>query len=168
MAIPQLSALELYRDERGIPHLRGKYEHWRPRGAWQKETEFSDGTLRLMGLLWALQDGNGPLLLEEPELSLHAGVVRFLPQTIQRVQRQRKLALRQIFISTHSRELLSDPAIASDEVLLFLISREGTSIQLGADNKEIEHELDAGIPMAEVVLPRTEPPEISELALFSD
>ena len=33
--------------------------------------DFSDGTLRLIGLLWALLDGTGPLLLEKPELSLH-------------------------------------------------------------------------------------------------
>lgn len=64
-AVPQLSELELWRDVRGTPHLRGKYEHWRPRGAWQSEERFSDGTLRLIGLLWAVQEGTRPLLLEE-------------------------------------------------------------------------------------------------------
>jgi predicted ATPase len=53
-AVPQLSEPELWRDVRGTPHLRGKYEHWRPRGAWQSEEHFSDGTLRLLGLLWAV------------------------------------------------------------------------------------------------------------------
>ena len=80
VAVPQLKELELWRDVRGTPHLRGKYEHWRPQGAWQTEEQFSDGTLRLMGLLWAVLDGSGPLLLEEPELSLHPEVVRFIPQ----------------------------------------------------------------------------------------
>jgi len=70
VAVPQLMELELEHDVRGTPHLRGKYEHWRPQGKWQSEADFSDGTLRLMGLLWATMDGNGPLLLEEPELSL--------------------------------------------------------------------------------------------------
>src|SRR5208337_4512323 len=70
VAVPQIKELELARDVRGTPHLRGKYEHWRPQGAWQSEDQFSDGTLRLMGLLWAILDGSGPLLLEEPELSL--------------------------------------------------------------------------------------------------
>ncbi len=51
VAVPQLSEIELFRDDRGTPHLRGKYEHWRPQGAWQTEDLFSDGTLRLMGLL---------------------------------------------------------------------------------------------------------------------
>ncbi len=54
VAVPQLKELELWRDAKGAPHLRGKYEHWRPQGAWQTEEEFSDGTLRLMGLLWWL------------------------------------------------------------------------------------------------------------------
>src|SRR6266498_1666362 len=64
VAVPQLKELELWRDARGAPHLRGKYEHWRPQGAWQTEEQFSDGTLRLLGLLWAILDGTGPLLLE--------------------------------------------------------------------------------------------------------
>ena len=80
VAVPQLKEIELWRDPRGTPHLRGKYEHWRAKGAWQMEDRFSDGTLRLMGLLWALLDGNGPLLLEEPELSLRPGVVSYIAQ----------------------------------------------------------------------------------------
>lgn len=60
VAVPQLSELELYRDARGTPHLRGKYEHWRPQGAWQTEEDFSDGTLPLMGLLWGGARGCGP------------------------------------------------------------------------------------------------------------
>ncbi len=76
VAVPQLDEIELKRDDRGTPHLRGKYAHWRPGGAWQKEDQFSDGTLRLMGLLWSMLEGTGPLLLEEPELSLHPEVVR--------------------------------------------------------------------------------------------
>ena len=58
VAVPQLVALELWRDDaKGTPHLRGKYEHWRPQGAWQTEEQFSDGTLRLIGLLWSVLDG---------------------------------------------------------------------------------------------------------------
>ena len=71
----------------------------------------------MIGLLWAIQVGEGPLLLEEPELSLHTAVVRHLAQMIIRIQRQMRSAPRQIFISTHSYELLSDQGIADDEVL---------------------------------------------------
>jgi predicted ATPase len=87
VAVPQLLELELSKDERGTPHLRGKYEHWRAQGVWQTEDRFSDGTLRLIGLLWATLDGTGPLLLEEPELSLHPEVVRYLPAMFARIQR---------------------------------------------------------------------------------
>ena len=52
-----------------------------------------------MGLLWAAMDKGGPLLLEEPELSLHPEIVRVLPQMLARVQRRNG---RQIFVSTHS------------------------------------------------------------------
>ena len=63
VAVPQLEQIDLWRDARGTPHLRGKYQHWRAQGAWQSEEQFSDGTLRLMGLLWATMDKGGPLLL---------------------------------------------------------------------------------------------------------
>lgn len=168
VAVPQLSALELYRDEKGVAHLRGRYEHWRPQGTWQTETEFSDGTLRLIGLLWALQDGNGPLLLEEPELSLHPGVVRYLPQMMQRIQRQRKQAFRQIFVSTHSVELLSGEGLAPDEMVLFQIHKEGTEVKTGAEIPEIVQELRAGLTMAEAVIPRTEPKNIYQLSLWGE
>lgn len=50
VAVPQLQELELWRDpDRGTPHLRSKYEHGRPQGAWQTEEQFSDGMLRLLG-----------------------------------------------------------------------------------------------------------------------
>ncbi len=167
VAVPQLIELELV-EERGVPHLRGKYEHWRPQGAWQTEADFSDGTLRLMGLLWALMDGSGPLLLEEPELSLHPGVVRYIPQMMRRVLRQRKQVDRQVFVSTHSHELLKDEGIGADEVLLFEASREGTKVEPGAASREIMNELNAGLPMAEIVIPRTKPPNAHQLLLFDD
>src|SRR5215472_7009360 len=86
-AVPQLKELTVERDPiTGVAHLKGRYTHWRPHGAFQTEGDFSDGTLRLIGFLWALQDGDGPLLLEEPELSLHPEVVRQIPQLIGRVQ----------------------------------------------------------------------------------
>ena len=37
VAVPQLQEIELWRDARGTPHLRGKFQHWRPQGAWQTE-----------------------------------------------------------------------------------------------------------------------------------
>ncbi len=168
IAIPQLSNLRLKRDSRGIAHLEGKYDHWRPRGAWQNEQDFSDGTLRLIGLLWALQEGNDPLLLEEPELSLHPGVVKELPQMIYSILRAPKQTIRQVIISTHSKDLLSDPGIDANEVLLLSPSEEGTTIQRGADLADVHDQLDAGFNLGEVVLSRTKPDNLSQLALFDD
>ncbi len=164
VAVPQLSKLELTQDERGVPHLHGNYEHWRPKGAWQTEADFSDGTLRLLGLLWALLDGSGPLLLEEPELSLHPGIVRYVPQMMRRVQHGRKRPIRQIFLSTHSSDLLRDEGIAADEVLLVLPSQEGSRVEVGADIAEVKQLLETGLSVAEVVIPRTQPTDAVQLS----
>lgn len=50
-AVPELKELGIARDEKGIPHLEAVYEHWRPNAGRQREDQFSDGTLRLIGLL---------------------------------------------------------------------------------------------------------------------
>ncbi|MCK5327108.1 MAG: AAA family ATPase [Candidatus Latescibacteria bacterium] len=165
VAVPQLSELNLRRDERGVPHLYGNYENWRPQGAWQTEADFSDGTLRLMGLLWSLLDGSGPILLEEPELSLHSEIVRHIPQMMLRAQRGLRRPIRQVILSTHSSDLLRDEGIAADEVLLVLPSNKGGRIEVGADIAEVRQLLEAGLPMAEVVIPRTRPTNAAHLAL---
>jgi hypothetical protein len=162
-AVPQLAELELYRDERGTPHLRGKYEHWRPQGAWQGESVFSDGTLRLIGLLWAVLDGSGPLLLEEPELSLHPEVVRYVPQMLRSTQSR---SGRQILVSTHSSDLLQDTGIGLDEVLLLRPEAEGSSVSPAAARKEIRALLAGGLSLAEAVMPATRPNNVEQLALF--
>lgn len=164
IAVPQLEDLQLWRDEvRGTPHLRGKYKHWRPQGAWQTEEDFSDGTLRLIGLLWAVMEGYGPLLLEEPELSLHSEVVRFLPQLLARVQRQ---SGRQVVISTHSKDLLEDEGIGLDEVLLLEPGSEGTGVRRADSLQEIKVLLEGGLSLADAVIPRTRPERAEQLAFF--
>jgi predicted ATPase len=165
VAVPQLRELKLDRDERGVPHLKGLYEHWRPNAGWQTEEHFSDGTLRLLGLLWALLEGNAPLLLEEPELSLHAAVVRFIPAMMVRTGRK---SSRQVLVSTHSADLLSDPSIALEEVVLLEPSGDGTRAILAAQNLQIRALLEGGLTVADAVLPHTAPREASQLALFGE
>jgi predicted ATPase len=165
VAVPQLEDLQLWRDPvRGTPHLRGKYKHWRPQGAWQTEEEFSDGTLRLIGLLWAVLEGMGALLLEEPELSLHPEVVRYLPALFHRVQR---LSGRQILVSTHSHELLAEPGIGLDEVLLLKPGSEGTEVRLALSLREIRDLLEGGASLADAVIPWTRPERAEQLSLFT-
>jgi predicted ATPase len=165
VAVPQLTEIELYRDDKGTPHLRGKYEHWRPQGAWQKEDQFSDGTLRLTGLLWAVLDGRGPLLLEEPELSLHPEVIRFIPQMFARIQRRTG---RQIILSTHSADLLRDEGIGLDEVFLLTPGKEGTAVSAASTHTEIKELLEGGVSLPEAIMPRTKPARAEQLTLFAD
>ncbi|MCI5146040.1 MAG: ATP-binding protein, partial [Candidatus Electrothrix sp. AR3] len=129
----------------------------------QREDQFSDGTLRLIGLLWALLDNDSLLLLEGPELSLNTGIVAQMAPLIYRMQRQRK---RQILISTHSEALLSDPGIDGREVLLLNPGREGSCAEIAADITDIRPLLEAGLSVGEVVLPRNKPHNIAQLGLF--
>lgn len=163
VAVPQLKNLAYVTDETGIPHLEALYEHWRPLGARQREDQFSDGTLRLLGLLWSLLEGDALLLLEEPELSLNAGIVRRLPALIHRVQRQRR---RQVMITTHSAELLSDPGIGGEEVLLLEPGRDGTRVSLASSLADVTALLETGISVADAALPKTVPSRVEQLDLF--
>jgi energy-coupling factor transporter ATP-binding protein EcfA2 len=162
VAVPQLKDLVLEMDL-GVPHLKGLYEHWRPRAGWQLEDQFSDGTLRLLGLLWALLDGTAPLLLEEPELSLHAAVVRHIPSMMERVGRKVE---RQTIVSTHSAEMLADESIGAESVLLLVPTREGTGVVAAAEDEQIRSLLEGGMTVAEAVLPRAAPPAADQLSLF--
>lgn len=165
LAVPQLKELTFLNDsaEGGIPHLEAIYDHWRPHGARQREREFSDGTLRLLGLLWSLLEGDSMLLLEEPELSLNAGIVQQLAPMIFRLQRKRG---RQVLATTHSAELLTDGGIAPEEVLLLTPAREGTEVILAADIAEVRALLKGGQSVADAVLPRTVPDLARQLSLF--
>jgi predicted ATPase len=162
VAVPQLEQLELKRDDRGIPHLHGLYKHWRPNAGWQSEEHFSDGTLRLLGLLWGFLDGSAPLLLEEPELSLHSAVVQHIPAMMAAVSRR---SGRQVFITTHSYELLNDPGIAPEETLRLIPGDNGTEVSLASTDPQVRAMAMAGLSMADAALPRTAPPDMEQLTL---
>lgn len=164
IAVPQLKQLQFERDEdTGKPHIAALYAHWRPKAGWQREDQFSDGTLRLIGLLWSLLDSDSLLLLEEPELSLNSGIVSYLAPLIYRIQRDRK---RQVLISTHSEALLSDSGIDGREVWLLTPSQEGTSVEVSSTVKDAQPLLAAGLSVGEVILPRSKPKNLEQLDLF--
>ncbi|MDM7911760.1 MAG: AAA family ATPase [Methanotrichaceae archaeon] len=152
--VPQLKKLSFKKDEKGAPHLEAVYKHWRPRGAKQREDQLSDGTLRLIALLWSLQDGRSPLLLEEPELSLNAGIVSRLAPMISKLQRQTR---RQVILSTHSPDLLSDKGIGGEEVLVLEPGPEGTEVIVSSSKERIRALLEGGLSIADAVLPATNP-----------
>lgn len=166
IAVPQLKEMHLERDSVGVPHLKALYDHWRPKAGWQNEDQLSDGTLRLLGLLWVFLDGSAPLLLEEPELSLHSAVVRHIPQIIQRLGRK---SGRQTIVSTHSADLLSDEGIALDEVLILNPQSEGTSVTVAFEDAQVRALLESGhLSMADAVIPHSAPASATQLALFGE
>jgi predicted ATPase len=162
VAVPQLSGLRVEMDDFGAPHLVGAYEHWRPHAASQNEHEFSDGTLRLLGLLWVMFEGQGPLLLEEPEISLHPEVVRYIPAMFERIQRTRKMR-RQVLISTHSEDLLSDKGIGAAEVVRLEPGKNGTLVRLATEDEVSA--VEGGLSVADVILPKSAPRGADQLPL---
>lgn len=162
-AVPQLTKLTDTKDDAGVPHLEAEYKHWRPNAGRQREDQFSDGTIRLIGLFWSLLEGDAPLLLEEPELSLHSEIVKRLPALFARLQRKTK---RQLFISTHSWDLLSEKGIGGEEVVMLTPGQEGTNAKLASSVEEVRQLLAAGLSIADAALPRTIPPQLRQLDLF--
>jgi predicted ATPase len=161
VAVPQFKELRFEQDSvTGKWHLEARYEHHRPNAGWQREDQFSDGTLRLLGILWSLLEGNSLLLIEEPELSLHQAVVEQLPSLMERIQRGSKQR-RQIIISSHSEALLSNKGIDARSVVVLEPSHEGTKPR--SVNDAEKKGLDAGLSIAEVVLPQTRPKRIENL-----
>ena len=164
VAVPQFKDLSFVKDEiTGSPHLEARYEHWRPKAGLQREDQFSDGTLRLLGLMWALLDGDSMLLLEEPELSLNDGIVEQIPMLIFNMQRKARHR-RQVIISTHSEALLSNPGVDGREVLRLNPTDQGTQISLPDEYETIA--LNSGLSVAEVLLSKTRPENVEQLALL--
>ena len=161
--VPNMRKLSFEKDEQGKPHLQALYEHWRPDAGFQREEQFSDGTLRLLGMMWSLLDGDSLLLLEEPELSLNEDVVRQIPGLIWKMQRKAKHR-RQVLISTHSKAMLSDKGIDPREVLRLEPGANGTQL-VGASDKD-QQLVQAGYTVADVMLSKTSPASIEQLALF--
>ncbi len=162
IAVPQFKEFN-FTEENGKPHLEAVYEHWRPKAGKQREDQFSDGTLRLIALLWSLQEGDGLLLLEEPELSLNSAIVSRIPPLIYKLQKPKK---RQVLITSHSMDLLMDRGISLDEILVLSPTAEGTIVKTASSIPEIKLMLEAGMTPAEAILPRNKPQNINQLTLF--
>ena len=154
IAIPQLDKLELIQDEIGKWHLQGRYDHWRAHPAFQDERDFSDGTLRLIGLLWALQEKKGPVLLEEPELSLNTEVVRWIPPLVYFAQKESKS---QVILTTHSPEMLEQEGIDPREVVLLQPGPDGTIATTADFNDRVNKLVDMGLPIRDAVIPLSKP-----------
>lgn len=152
--IPNLEQLQFKIDDTtGRPHLEMLYNHWRPNAGWQREDQFSDGTLRLLAMLWTLLSSNRMILLEEPELSLHNAIVEQIPDLLYKT-RQRKKTGGQILVSTHSEVMLSSQSIDGN----FLILQPGQSGEATRITPPSEADIEAmkaGLSPADILLPQT-------------
>ena len=164
IAVPTLSKLRVEMDESlGQPHLRAKFQHWRPNGAIHDESCFSDGTLRLIALLWMMMEKGGPLLLEEPELSLNEEIVSRLPDLFAKLIRGKYA--RQVFVSTHSYALLDNPGIQPEEILKLEPGKNGTVIRPASENASML--MAEGLSAAEAVLPEIRQTRMKQLSHLS-
>ncbi|WP_114911081.1 AAA family ATPase [Acidibrevibacterium fodinaquatile] len=161
IAVPQFESLDLQDDSEGVPHLCAKYRNWRPYATKQSEVAFSDGTLRLIGVLWSIGEKGGPLLLEEPELSLNDAVVGELPAMFRHVAR---FSGRQILASTHAPALLESPKIGLREVHLLTVGNNGSEVTTLSDLSQVKAQVEGGMTIAEAVLPLLRPEGIEALA----
>jgi len=161
-AVPQFEKLDLERDLTGDWHLYADYKHWRPKAARQNEAAFSDGTLRLLGLLWSLAEPGGPLLLEEPELSLHDALVSRLAGLMARMNRTTG---RQVLVTTHSVALLRDPGIDPQEIHLLDPREEGTVVRNVATLRDVTTLIEQGVPPGEAVMPLAASEDAHQLSL---
>jgi len=154
--VPEFRELSFEQDSAtGAPHLRVNFKHWRSTGAYQREKQFSDGTLRLIGLLWSLMEGDSLLLLEEPELSLNEEIVRKLHKLIPHILKLGKYADRQVIVTTHSESLLSDLSIGAESVLRFVSTDDGTVLKPASDKEAFM--LKSGFSVGQALLPAVKP-----------
>jgi predicted ATPase len=126
------------------------------------EQEFSDGTLRLVGMLWAVLERDAPLLLEEPELSLHEAVVKQLPRLIARAAEKNG---RQIIVTTHAEEMLNDRSVDPSEVLYLVTTGEETQVHLASEDEAIHAAVAAKVSLGRLVNGRTRPAGIEQMSL---
>lgn len=88
----------------------------------------SDGTLRALGILTALFQGNRDYMpsligIEEPETALHPAVSSALREALQRASEHT-----QVIVTSHSPDLLDDASITADSVLAVVANAGETKI----------------------------------------
>jgi predicted ATPase len=106
------------------PKAFGSYEglefSQRHRGTplWRfRANSMSDGTLRALGILVAINQSttSGPLVIgiEEPETAIHPGALKVLLHAIREAAKTR-----QIIVTSHSADLLDDPDLPPETILV--------------------------------------------------
>ena len=113
--------------------------------------QFSEGTLRLLGMLFDLATLPGAtsiVLIEEPETFLQASVVRSLPSLLAEVAMNRNV---QMVISTHSPELIDSELVLPSQVLMLRSENGETTGELLSQSNDprIKAVVSAGLPKSQ-------------------
>ena len=125
--------------------------------------QFSEGTLRLLGLLFdlaMLPRDTSVVLIEEPETFLQSSVVRSLPSLLAEVAMNRNV---QMVISTHSPELIDSELVLPSQVLMLRSENDATTGELLSQSNDprIKAVVSARLPKSQgidAVNGRTIPP----------
>ena len=113
--------------------------------------QFSEGTLRLLGMLFdlaTLPRDTSVVLIEEPETFLQASVVRSLPSLLAEVAMNRDV---QMIISTHSPELIDSELVLPSQVLMLRSENGETTGELLSQSNDprIKAVVSAGLPKSQ-------------------
>ena len=113
--------------------------------------QFSEGTLRLLGMLFdlaTLPRDTSIVLIEEPETFLQASLVRSLPSLLAEVAMNRDV---QMVISTHSPELIDSELVLPSQVLMLRSENGETTGQLLSESNDprIKAVVSAGLPKSQ-------------------
>ena len=94
---------------------------------------------------------------------MNDAIVRQIPLMLSRLQRHKKVR-RQIILSTRSEALLSNPGIDGRGVILLETSAEGSTARTVNEDESLD--IQAGLSVAEVILPKTRPSTVNQLGLW--
>lgn len=154
--IPDMDNLNLRLDkESGRPHLEVKLKrfngHRRPT---LQEDQLSDGTIRLIAMLWICHEVPGrPVIIEEAELSINDGIVEDLSMLFEKsLEGSREKG--QLFVSTHNGSLLSNPGINPEGLVVLKRAKEGSNAEKMNDSEWSVAE--AGFPPYDAVFTSVE------------
>ena len=146
--VPNLSYLRMglgtevvFYNDTPDPGARGVYSH----------EQFSEGTLRLLGMLFDLATlplTTSIVLIEEPETFLQASIVRSMSSFLAEVAMNHDV---QMVISTHSPELIDSEVVLPNEVLVLRSQNGETTGELLSQSSEprIQAVLSADLPKSE-------------------
>lgn len=153
--LPQIQKFNLIMDKKsGKPHLVVKLKGHEGNGMILQEDQLSDGTIRLISMLWICSGlSSHAVIIEDPELFLNDGVMNDFSAFFGKSMWESKNR-GQLFVSTHNSALLSNPGINPYGVVVVRTSQKDSKAE-----KMNRHEwkvIDAGLSASDGALQSVE------------